>query len=190
MAILRAVRFGCGMLQMGILIVGVAALLRGEWAYSIAAVIGFFIIGSVFLYAQSGVERLERSTAAELIGRAEHLVVIGDWENALKSSTRATNLLAKSVRGAGSASELKGPLAAVLVAHSVLLGANGDIVGAHFASSRAVRILTKVADPTPLAWELLDTASRIQDGVRSRHGDDLDAMQFCRQMARQVLNPM
>lgn len=183
MAILRAIRFLCVPAVIAVLVLGVASMLQGEWSRVGLSVGGFFVAMLVFAVAQNGIERGERGDVAALLGGVEAMLAIGDWQGALARTTQATALLSKSVKAVGQRSDQVGPLASTLVMHSVVLGGNGDIDGAQMASSRAIRILEKVPNPTHHAVELLENAREIEDGLRSCHGNSTAAMHFCRSMA-------
>ena len=182
MAILRAVRFLCGMFAMGAFFVGAVSLFQGEWGRFGLSVLAWFVAMLVFVVAQNGIERAERADVAVLLIGVESLLARGDWQGALSRTTEATRILEKSVKAVGKRSDQVGPLASALVTHSLMLGGNGDVEGAQSAASRAIRLLERLPNRTPLAGEILANARDFEDGLRSCNGSQAAVVQLYRSM--------
>jgi hypothetical protein len=167
---------------MGAFLVGAVSVFQSEWGRLGLTAIAWFIAMLVFMVAQNGIERVERGDAAALLSGVDSLLARGDWQGALSRTTEATQLLSKSVKATGKRSDQIGPLASTLVMHSLVLGVIGDVDGAQSAASRAVRLLERLPNRTPLADEILTSARDVEDGLRSCSGDPSAAAQFCRSM--------
>lgn len=163
MTTLRVVRFFAWLLMTGALVFGVAALFAGQWAMVALSVVAFVGIGLVFANANGGVEQIALNRVADDHDEVAYLVGAGDWEGALEASNRAVTKLSKTVRAVGKASDNRGPLAAMLVLQSALLGLTGDPTGSRFASQRAVSLLQGLDSPSPFAVALLRQGRELQE---------------------------
>lgn len=134
---MRVVRFISVLASLGILVVGVGALVQAQWGWLVAAIIAEVIViyagaGAHFLVLRAGVSKI-----SELVADAHYYYVhADDTFRAMVASKGAVRELDKHYRH--NPKELAHVRLLVLVQHSVVLGGIGDTAGGRRAIKEAI----------------------------------------------------
>lgn len=148
MSTLRTLRFIVGLIWGVIFVWGLVAPFRGQWLSLIIAVLAWFVCGVVFTYLHNSLQRSELMCVRELIQRTELSIALDDWSGALRNSSQAIRILARSHRR-DSGENMAPVLATTLIYHGLLLGANGRFNEARVAIDRAASTVLHLTQANP-----------------------------------------
>lgn len=190
---LKVAREIVGLSWVGVFIWGVVSLVQLNWVSVAIAVVVFGVLGLVFMSVHTRLQRAELMAAFSLVDSVAMAARLGAWPEGLELSTKAVNILEKSLKR-DNGENMALPLATVLLLHSLMLGANGETQDAQSALSRAHPLIRKTwatdpalaADPDMAAFPRI--ASELDRGFSS--SGSAPTRDLFRRLALQIAQPL